>query len=79
VASEQDLTGSRHDVAKEIDDVRVAGEEQHLMAGGRIRKRLGDSSRSLGVEVHEDVVHDERESDGPLCECLGEREAKAEV
>ena len=73
-----DLGVGRH-LADELDEVRVAGEEENLVAIGGVGERLGDRRRPSRVEVHEHVVEDEGEGFGAFGEGLGQPETQAEV
>jgi hypothetical protein len=59
--------------------VRVTGQQQHLMALGSLGEHLRDRGRAPGIEVHQHIVENDREGLGALGKGLCESESQTEV
>jgi hypothetical protein len=57
----------------------MAREQQNLVLGRRVEEHLRREPCPLRVEVHEHVVHHERQRHGQSAELCGKRETQAQV
>ena len=48
-------------VTEQLDDGRMAGEDQHLVGARKLREGNGGAKRAVGIEVDENLVNDYRE------------------